>query len=335
MFLKKPWIFTCSTAKQAGANRHKCLTASKDFTSLTSGCSKARLTSRKPLCSEHTGRYSEHLLDWTSQQGWTHAVVKTTALQKVTEEHHRKSDGYDAKKLAEYGHRFCDRLRFYSAPKKAAKQIKRLRNERKKMVAHRASIRQKLTEADCHSANMQTLKSCWNQQQALLSEHIDALETQIQTLINQDRQLKKIYRRMLSAPGIGKVIASFWLSECSGQTKLNPRKIASRYGFAPHSSSSGSSISRPNRSSGFGNGYMRRLMHQAARSVATHHPHYKTYYNRKLQEGKHQLVAINNIICKLIRLYCALWNKQTSYDPNYINKMKKEQKMLLKTLKKS
>ncbi len=84
---------------------------------------------------------------------------------------------------------------------------------------------------------------------------------------------------------------------------------------------SGSSVKSPDRSSGHGNSEMRRWMHQPARSVAYHHPHYHEYYEQKLAEGKHELVAINNIINKLLRLYCAMWNNQAAYDPEHTQKM--------------
>ena len=32
------------------------------------------------LISEHTGRYGEHLLRWSTRTGWPHAVVKTNSI---------------------------------------------------------------------------------------------------------------------------------------------------------------------------------------------------------------------------------------------------------------
>lgn len=274
------------------------------------------------LVSEHTGRYGEQLLRWTTDARWPHAVVKTTALQQVGQEHHRKEDAYDAEQLADYGHRFADQLPLTQAPRPAVAQIKRLRAERRKMVDRRAALKAKLGEAETHDADMQQLRSMWSQQVELLSQHIQQLEQTIEGLIQQDAALAEKARILRSAPGMGKVLTPFWLSLFAGQPELNPRKIASRFGFAPHSHSSGSSVRAPDRSTGHGNAQMRRLMHQAARSVATHKPHYQDYYQGKLAEGKHELVAINNIINKLIRLYCALWNKQVEYDPNYIENNK-------------
>lgn len=274
------------------------------------------------LISEHTGRYGEHLLRWTSETGWQHSVVKTTALQKVSWEHHRKTDELDAHQLAEYGARFSDRLPLTKAPKPAVGQIKRLQAERRKMVSRRAALKGKLTEAGTHDADMSRLKSMWSQQVDLLSQHIDQLERTMDQLISQDADLSDRYKSMRTAPGMGEVIGRFWLSLFAGEDELDARKISSRFGFAPHGRSSGSSVKSPARSTGHGNVEMRRLMHLAARSVSTHTKHYREYYEQKLVEDKPELVAINNIINKLIRLYCAMWNKKVSYNPDHIQKTK-------------
>lgn len=272
--------------------------------------------------SEHTGRYGEHLLRWTTDAGWSHAVVKTTALQKVSWEHHRKTDAFDAGQLAEYGDRFSDRLRLSQAPKRAVGQIKRLQAERRKMVDRRAALKSKLTEADIHDADMERLTQMWTEQVGLVSEHIEELETRIDELIASDPVLRQRHQTMRTAPGMGSVLGPLWLSLFAGQKTLQARKISSRFGFAPHPYSSGTSVQGSDQSTGFGNSEVRKVMHQAALSVKTHHPHYKNYYQQKRAEGKEHLLVINNIINKLIRLYCAMWNNREEYDPEHIQKMK-------------
>ncbi|MDZ7757773.1 IS110 family transposase [Rhodohalobacter sp.] len=274
------------------------------------------------LISEHTGRYGEHLLRWTTTNQWPHAVVKTTALKKVGNEHHRKTDAFDAEDLADYGVRFSDKLSLTKAPKPAIGQIKRLQAERRKMVDRRAALRSKLTEANIHDADMERLMGMWTQQIALLTEHITEIEARIKELINEDATIKNRYRMMRSAPGIGKVLGPLWVSLFAGRQTLDARKISSRFGFAPHPHQSGSSVKRTEQSSGFGNSEVRRVMHQAALSVKTHCPHYREYYEKKRSEGKEHLLVINNIINKLIRLYCAMWNNRAEYDPDYIQKNK-------------
>ncbi len=52
------------------------------------------------LCLEHTGRYDDALLEHLTLRGWICALEKTTVLQKVKPEHHRKDDSFDADLLA-------------------------------------------------------------------------------------------------------------------------------------------------------------------------------------------------------------------------------------------
>lgn len=313
--------------KTSQGSELQVLNSEEGFERLAQWLSEQELPlSQTILVSEHTGRYGEHLLRWTTDQDWPHAVVKTTALEKVTHEHHRKDDPYDAEELADYGARFSDRLVLKTAPSPAVGQIKRLQAERRKMVDRRAALKSKLTEADTHDADMSQLTQMWTQQIQLLSQHINQLEETMDELIAQHPSLSIRNQSMRTAPGIGPVIGRFWLSQFAGQDKLEARKISSRFGFAPHGRRSGSSVKSPDRSTGHGNSEMRRLMHQAARSVANHKPHYRDYYERKLAEGKHELVVINNIINKLIRLYCAMWNNKAEYDPKHIQKMNQKWK---------
>lgn len=326
--ISKLLLDLCLLDRKTGQLLHKQVTNnSEGFTCIGEWLAgQGAAPSQTVLVSEHTGRYGEHLLRWTTEADWPHAMVKTTALDKVSFEHHRKDDSYDARHLADYGVRFSDRLHLTQAPIPAVGQIKRLQAERRKMVDRRAALKSKLTEADTHDADMSQLTQMWHQQIDLLSQHIERLEQTMEELIRQNPALSERHQTLRTAPGIGPVIAGFWLSLFAGQDQLNARKISSRFGFAPHGQTSGSSVKSPERSTGYGNSEMRRLMHQAARSVATHHPHYHDYYQQKLAEGKHELVAINNIINKLIRLYCAMWNNQAEYDPKHIEKMIKKYK---------
>lgn len=282
--------------------------------------------SQTKLISEHTGRYGEHLLRWTTDNGWAHAVVKTTALKQVSWEHHRKTDAFDARQLAEYGDRFSDRLRLTEAPNPAVGQLKRLRAERRKMVDRRAALKAKLSEAHTHDADMERLTEMWVEQVELLSTHIEELEARINELIGSDPALRQRHQTMRTAPGMGKVLGPLWLSLFAGQKILQARKISSRFGFAPHPHQSGSSVRGSERSAGVGNAEVRKVLHQAALSVKTHCPHYRDYYERKRAEGKAHLLVINNIINKLIRLYCAMWNNRTAYDPEHMKRMEEKYK---------
>jgi transposase len=49
-----------------------------------------------------------------------------------------------------------------------------------------------------------------------------------------------------------------------------------------------------------------------------HKTHFQQYYSRKLNEGKPHRVIMNNIINKIIRMTCSIWNQKTGYDPKFL-----------------
>ena len=65
---------------------------------------------------------------------------------------------------------------------------------------------------------------------------------------------------------------------------------------------------------------VRKLMTLCARSAGTHHAKYRRYKERKLAEGTASPLVTNNLINKLIRVVCAVWNQDTVFDPNPVSR---------------
>ena len=61
-------------------------------------------------------------------------------------------------------------------------------------------------------------------------------------------------------------------------------------------------------------------MTMGAPSAGVHHAKYRRYKARKLAEGKASQLVTNNIINKLIRVVCAVWNADTAYDPSHVSR---------------
>jgi transposase len=270
------------------------------------------------ICSEHTGRYGEHLSVWLADNGWAHGLLNTTASSKVAPEHHRKTDSFDAELLAEYTRRYADKIALAQPVPDYIRQLERLRRERRFLVDCRTSMRQKLSEIRYHATDTAVFKKIYREHVDLFTKQIKQINARIKQLIASRADLTLINKRLLSIPGIGPVIAAQWICLFFQQDHLNARKISSRFGFAPHEIESGSSVRKRKRSSRHGNPEMRRMMFQAARSVVQHKAHFKQYYARKLEEGKHHRVIMNNVINKLIRRMCSIWNQKTCYDPNFL-----------------
>lgn len=295
----------CSNDRQGFQQIHRWLTSR--------GCTPQNTI----LCMEDTGIYGKRLVLAMTQRGWACAVEKTTVLAKVGPEHHRKDDRFDARLLAEYADRFSDQLTVTTPAEPQLDRIQQLYAERRRLVRQRTSTKTKQTQSAQQPHCPQLLQEAWRQQLALLDRQIATLEKQIQQLVDGHQGLSGYYRLLRGIPGIGQVTAWLWLIIFYGQARLDPKKIASRFGVAPHSHSSGSSVQGKTRSSGHGASEMRSALTMAARSASTHSSKFITYKQRKLEQGKPWPVVRNNLVNKLITIVCAIWNSQQPYDPDH------------------
>jgi len=277
------------------------------------------------LCLEHTGRYDDALLEHLTLGGWICALEKTTILQKVKPEHHRKDDAFDADLLAEYAYRYRDKLSLYQACDPVIEQIRLLYGERRRLVTHRAAVKQLQSEQGYNRAGRPSQAEAfahqlWREQRAFYDGQIKALEQKIDELVASDEGIRHRYEQVKAIDGIGPKTSLKWLCLFYGQTYLDARRISSRFGFAPHGEGSGTSRRRPGRSTGHGSSEVRKLLTMCARSAGTHHAKYRRYKERKLAEGKASQLVTNNMINKLIRVVCAVWNEDAVFDPNHVSR---------------
>lgn len=278
------------------------------------------------ICMENTGIYGKRLLVALTEAGWLVAVEKTTVTDKVGPEHGRKEDEYDASLIAEYADRFADELHITQPPEEALDHIKQLYGERRRLVRQRSATKTKQTQSAQQPHCPPLLRESWDRQIAMLDEQIEGLEARITQIVESHEGLHSYSKLLQSIPGVAEVTAWLWLIHFYGQATLNPKQIASRFGVAPHGHSSGSSVRGKTRSSGHGASEMRSNMTMAARSASTHYDRFKTYKQRKLDEGKCWPVVRNNLVNKLITIICAIWNSGQLYDPNHTSRFDREKK---------
>ena len=269
------------------------------------------------ICIEDTGIYSDRLFATLTNNGWKCAVVKTTAIDKVAPEHHRKEDRFDAKLLAEYGDRYADRISLSDAPEQAIKALQQFYAERGRLIKARGATQNRRQQAPHALVESELLAQQWQHQLQFYNQQIQTLESRMRQLIAEHDGLNRYYELLRTIPGVGEVTGWLWMILFYGQTKLNHKQIASRFGFAPHRHTSGSSVRGRTRSSGHGNSQMRSCMTMVARSVSHHYKRFARYKQRKLEEGKPWAIVRNNLINKLIKIICAIWNSGQPYRKDY------------------
>lgn len=250
----------CCTNRQKGFEKlHHWL--------LGQGCKPANSI----VCLEQTGIYGKRLLLALDKRGWCCSLEKTTILDKIGPDHHRKDDTFDARLLAEYADRFTDQLNISTPSKPEMDCMQQLHSERRRLVRQRAAVKTKQRQAKQEPRCPQVLREGWKQQIVLFNRQIVSLEEQIQTIVKAHKKLYSYYELLTSIPGVGQVTAWVWLIMFYGQGRLNPKQIASRFGVAPHRHQSGSSVRGKTRSSGHGTAEMRSTLTMAAQSASTHY----------------------------------------------------------------
>ena len=119
---------------------------------------------------------------------------------------------------------------------------------------------------------------------------------------------------MLSVTGVGLQIASYIIVYTNNFTVFsNWRKFACYCGLAPFEYSSGTSIRRRTRTSKMANRKLKAIIGNGATSALLVDKELLAYYNRKLKEGKHKLLIINNIKNKMISRIFATVKRGTPF----------------------
>jgi len=143
-----------------------------------------------------------------------------------------------------------------------------------------------------------------------IDSKIVELESQITDIIND------INPPTASIVGIGPISAATIVSEFGDVSKFNnPAKLLSFAGLEPGFFQSGTSEHHGHMVKR-GSSPLRNALMNCSRSVKLHNEVFAAYYQKKINEGKSHIVALNHVAKKLVRLIFALETKGVMFDPS-------------------
>jgi len=269
------------------------------------------------LCLENTGVYGESLSYYLLSKGYFVAVVPPLQAKKsfttLT-----KNDRIDARQLAEYAFRYRDRLSPWKPLEPVLEQIKVLYSAREHFTRQLIANKNALTAIRKKVVQTQLANDSYQAMIKQLTDRIEALDEEIENLVDANPTFKRLSDLADTAPGVGKLLANTLMVMTAGFTAdLDHKKFCSRIGIAPHEHQSGTSVCYTPRSVGHGDARARKLLHLAARSIATHNEEFRRYYLKKLAQGKDKKLILNNIANKLIKMIFAIVRSGTPYVKNY------------------
>jgi len=270
------------------------------------------------LCMEASGVYNELLAHVLVANHYRLAIQPPLEVKKAFKPVGHKTDPVDSGQISEYAYRFFDKLTFWQPRDEILEQIKVLLATREQfsgqITAHKnarqALLRKKVHTPLAEQAHLEAIQE--------LQGHLKALEQEIQRLIDQNPDFKRLVGLLLTVPGVGLLLAAHVLVLCESAPQLpTPKQLSAFIGICPYQKTSGTSVHAPPTSRHYGPPMIRKLLRLASLSLRTHNPTFRQYFERKVAEGKPKKVALNNIANKLLKIICAVLRSATPFDKNY------------------
>ena len=265
---------------------------------------------------EHTGMYSYQLSVYLTQQGIPFAMVPGLAIKRSLGIARGKDDKLDSKNIALYGYRMREELKPTIIPVAKLQFIKSLLQLRERLVKQRAGYKASYNEYKRILVRKENIVLLETQEKMIhyLTKQIKKVDAEMKKEIMQDEQLKQMYLRIISIKGVGAQTALTMIVTTNGFTKFDTwRKYASYCGIAPFPNQSGSSIRGKTKISNLANKKIKSLLDLCARSSIQFNQEMKSYYNKRVSEGKNKKSVLNIIRNKLLARIFAVVNRNTDY----------------------
>lgn len=271
------------------------------------------------ICAEHTGQYTYPLMCASKSVGCKLWLENPSQIKYCSGVTRGKNDKVDARRIAEYAMRFIDKARPYERPSEELTRLKQLEAERALYITDLAKYKAQLTDQKEYME-----PGIFKRKSKRLDDIIKALEKTLKAISDEMNQiiasstiLSRQMQLLQSVDGVGPVVAMNMIIATEAFTRFdNPRQFCCYVGVAPFAYTSGSSQHSRNRVSQRAVKYIKRLLHLSA--VATIHKktgELKTYFERKVSEGKNKMTVLNAIRAKLVARMFAVIRKNQIYQP--------------------
>ena len=268
------------------------------------------------FCMEATGLYCFTLTNFLASHSIDTWIEHAAQIKKATALARGKNDKVDSQRIAVYATKNLDRLRLWKPVDATLDKIRHLASLRERLVETRKRLATPIKEfEDVGNLVMaklltKTIKSSLT----AIDKDLKNIEIKIIDVINEDDNLKLLYKLITSVVGIGFVTAINLIVHTNGFTMLkDTRKLACYCGVAPFEYSSGSSIRGRTKVHYMANKKLKCNLHMASLTAVKLDADLKAYYERKVEEGKNKMSVLNAVKNKLLARVVAVVKKQQEY----------------------
>ncbi|MET3980674.1 transposase [Mucilaginibacter sp. UYP25] len=274
---------------------------------------------RAVFCMENTGIYSNHLLTTLKKFKANVVIENALHIRNSLGQLRGKYDKIDSIRIAQYAYKNREELRLWIPKRPIIEQIASLFTLRNRLVGVNVSLRTPLKEQTTFvtkGIHKNSVRLC-QQSISSLKTDLHEVEKMIQELVKGDERLNYLYKIVTSVPSIGEVTAlQILISTNEFKDISTSKKFACYSGVAPFKRESGKIIGKA-RVSPISNRKVKTLLHTCAINAIRYNEELKTYYARKIKEGKPKMAVINAVRAKLISRIFACVNGNRPFKKEY------------------
>jgi transposase len=299
------------TVKQEQSHNYQIKNDSKEIAKFFRGFNDEQTL----VALENTGRYNWALYEVLATIKCRVYVFNPFHLKNSLGLVRGKTDKIDAKRICAYLEKNYADYPIWKPSSPLIKRLKILLSERESRIKNkRRSLSQLHSLKVVKDPDLDLPIKLQQEQIRQQDEQIKLLEKEIEKLIKSDEQLKTQSKLIRSVPGVGKVLAWLILAKTEGFTVITEaKKLACYAGVVPFEHQSGTSIRGKTRVSTYADKYLKTILHLGAMSAIRLDNDLRTYYLRKVAEGKNKMSVLNAVRNKMIQRIFAVIRNEKEY----------------------
>lgn len=259
--------------------------------------------SKAVFCMEYTGIYNNHLLAYLTEIKTNIWLENPIHIKRSLGLVRGKNDSIDALRIAMYAYKNRDEVKLWEPERKVIKMLKGLSGVRSRIIKSIESLQTPIDEIKnfVDKETIKKIKKACSSSLNALKKDLKEINNKIIELIKSDDRLSYLFTVISSVDNVGAVIATAVIIETNEFKKFdNAKKFACYAGVAPFEHTSGSSIRGKTRVSQMANKPLKKLLHLAAIGAVSRPGELRSYFERKVAEGKNKMLVINAIRNKII-----------------------------------
>jgi transposase len=253
---------------------------------------------------EATGGYESFAIHRLVDAGLPVARVNPLRVRRFAQSRGilAKTDRLDAQVLADFGRHNADKLRCLQPVSDNARMLKELIARRRQLIQQANA-----TRSQQEHVMVASVRQSINRTIKHLCKEIQAIEAEIQRIIDSDEPLLKKQQKLETVIGIGPRVSRILISELPELGEVDGRKIAALVGVAPYADDSGDR-NGPRHIQG-GRSTVRAALYMATRVAARYDPVIKARYEYLKSKGKPKKVALVACMRKRLNYLTSLLSK--------------------------